>query len=161
MENTGKIFSADDLLHENLVMIDVEADCMENLLTQMCTYAQSLGFVKDSYLQAVLDREELYPTGLPTKIIKVALPHATDKSHVVKPGIFIAKLVHPVVFKEMGDGVNDIDVEMAFLLAVNGEKEQLAVLQDIVGMFTKDEALQTLKEACTKKQIIDIIKANI
>jgi len=154
-------FSVDDLLNEDLVMLNVEADSIEQLMTLMCDSARKKGYVKDSYLEAVLEREKLYPTGLPTEIIKVALPHSTDRSQVLKSGIFIARLKNPVAFKEMGDGERDVLVEMVFMLAVNGDKEQLTVLQDIVGMFTKREALTALKSAKTPKEVIAALKTHL
>ena len=154
-------FSVDDLLSEDLVMLNVEVDSMEKLMTRMCNLAKEKGYVKDSYLEAVLERERLYPTGLPTEIIKVALPHSTDRSLVLKSGIFIAKLKNPVAFKEMGEGERDVPVNMVFMLAVNGDKEQLTVLQSIVGMFTKHEALYALKNAVTSSEIIEALKTHL
>jgi PTS system galactitol-specific IIA component len=161
MDNAMKVFSADDLLHEDQIMLGVYAENVKELMEQMCAYARKMGFIKDSYLAAVLEREEIYPTGLPTEVMKVALPHTTDKSHVLKSGIFVAKLEKPVTFKEMGDGENDVPVEMVFMLAVNGDKEQLKVLQDIVGIFTKNGVMQALKNAGDEQQIIDTIRANL
>ena len=161
MNNSEKVFSVDDLLGEKLVMMDVQGDNVEEVMKQVCDYAQELGFVKESYLQAVLEREAIYPTGLPTEVMKVALPHTTDRSHVLESGIFIAKLANPVAFKEMGDGERDVLVEMLFMLAVNGDKEQLTVLQDIVGMFTKNGALQALKEADNPRAVIAAVKNHL
>jgi len=154
-------FSIDDLLHEDLVLMDVTTGSMEELMEQICDYARDKGYVKDSYLAAVLERESSYPTGLPTEVMKVALPHTTDQSHVLKSGIFIAKLPKPVTFKEMGEGINDVPVEMVFMLSVNGAKEQLTVLQNIVGMFTKPEALTALKNSNTAADIIAAIKTHL
>lgn len=156
--NAIKKISADDLLHCNKVMLNICADSVEELMKQMCDHAQKIGSVKESYFDAVIERERIYPTGLPTELMKVALPHTMDKSHVLQSGIFVAKLKQPVIFKEMGNGVNDVLVEMVFMLAVNGDKEQLTVLQDIVSMFTNHEALQALKDAVDEEQIIDAIK---
>lgn len=154
-------FSVEDLLDEDLVLLDVEADNMEQLLKLMCDSAKAKSYVKDSYLEAVLERERLYPTGLPTEIIKVALPHTMDRSHVLKSGIFIAKLKRPVAFKEMGDGEREVPVDIAFMLAINGDKEQLTVLQNIVGLFTKHEVLDALKNANTPYEIIQALKVHL
>ncbi|HWQ74552.1 MAG TPA: PTS sugar transporter subunit IIA [Syntrophomonas sp.] len=154
-------FSVDDLLKEELVMLNVKAENMEHLMAQMCNTAFKKGYVTDSYLEAVLEREKLYPTGLPTEIMKVALPHSTDRSHVQKPGIFIAQLAKPVAFKEMGEGERDVMAEMVFMLAVKGDLEQLTVLQNIVGMFTKPEALTALKHAKTSSDIINAVKTHL
>ena len=151
----------DDLLDESLVFCDLRARDMEDLLTQMTDVARERGYVKDSYLEAVLERERLYPTGLPTQVMKVALPHTTDKSHVINSAILVAKLREPVNFKEMGEGETDVPAEMVFMLAVNGPKDQLTILQKVVGMFIKEEALRALKAAETPADIVRCIKANL
>lgn len=148
-------------MREDFVLVDVSADSMEELMGMLCSYAQKKGYVKESYLEAVLERESLYPTGLPTEVLKVALPHTTDKDHVIQSGIFIAKLKKPVLFKEMGDGVKDVPVEMVFMLSVNGTSDQLVALKGIVGMFTKPEAQIALKDAQTPAEIIAAIKTHL
>ena len=151
----------DQLLHIDMVFLDVEAENKEDLLTQLVDKAYSKGYVKDTFLDAVLERENLYPTALPTSILKVAVPHAIDRSLIIKPVILLAKLKHPVVFKEMGEGVKDIAVDIVFLLAVNGPRDQLCILQKVVGMFSNVNAMQAIKEAHTKKDLIDAVKSNL
>ena len=151
----------DSLFDESLVFCDLAASDQTELLTHMCEVALSRGLVKEGYLEAVLEREKQYPTGLETKIIKVAVPHAMDKSQVIQPAILVAKLKTPVLFKEMGEGLVDVPAEMVFLLAMNGQKNQLKTLQKIVGLFTKEEALTVLKLASTPAEIIRCIKENL
>jgi PTS system galactitol-specific IIA component len=153
--------SIDSLLQESLVFHDLLASDREELLTKMCEEAKKQGLVKEGYLEAVLEREGRYPTGLETNIIRVAVPHAIDKTHVNRSAIIVAKLKRPVIFKEMGEGVLDVPAEMVFLLAMNAPKAQLKVLQKIVGLFTKEKALNSLKEAASPSEIIQAIKDNI
>ena len=157
-KNMLQAFSINDLICEDYIMLGVKADNMRHLMEQMCNYAYHKGYVKEGYLEALLERESMYPTGLPTEVMKVALPHTVDKCHVIKSGIFIARLEQPVAFKEMGDGERDVMVEMVFMLAVNSANEQLTVLQNVVGMFTKPEALLALKNAKNESEIIEMIK---
>ncbi|MBU5585366.1 PTS sugar transporter subunit IIA, partial [Enterococcus sp. S181_ASV_20] len=55
-------------------------------------------FVHPSYQQAVIERERIFPTGLPTKGINVAIPH-TDSIHVKKEGFLVGVLEKPVTFE--------------------------------------------------------------
>lgn len=41
----------------------------------------NLGYVKDSFLEGLVDREKNYPTGLKTSVCGIAIPH-TDSIHI-------------------------------------------------------------------------------
>lgn len=149
-----------DLVDEKLVFFNVVAKNRIELLTNLSRVMYEMGYVKDSFLEAVLEREENYPTGLPTNMIKIAVPH-TDRGHVNKPGILIASLKEPVKFKDMGNGVDDIPVELVFMLSINTPNEHVLVLQQIIGLFCNDDALEQLKEARNPKELIAAISNNI
>lgn len=151
----------DQLLHKDMVFLNLEAATKEELLEKLATRAFEKGYVRDTFLNAVLERESLYPTALPTPVLKVAVPHATDRSHVIKPVIILAKLKYPVLFKEMGEGINDVPVDVVFMLAVNGPKEQLTILQKVVGLFSNPAAMQAVKDASTEQELIDAVKSNL
>ncbi|MDR0620421.1 MAG: PTS sugar transporter subunit IIA [Deltaproteobacteria bacterium] len=161
VDESSVALDIDRFLDEGLVFCDLKAADQTELLTLMCAEAQRRGLVMEGYLEAVLDREKQYPTGLETKVIKVAVPHAMDKSKVIRPAIVVAKLNSPVNFKEMGEGLVDVPAEMVFLLAMTGPKDQLTALQKLVGLFTKDAALIALKEAATPTAIVQAIKDHL
>lgn len=90
------------LLHEDLAFVNYEAKNREGLLRDLAGILIKKGYVKDSYGDEILTREKLFPTGLATQGVKVAIPH-TDAKYVNVPAILIAKLKHPIVFKAMGN----------------------------------------------------------
>jgi PTS system galactitol-specific IIA component len=149
-----------DLLEEKLIYFDVEADNRENLLVELAGKLYEKGYVKNTYANAILEREKQYPTGLPTKIVKIAVPH-TDIEHVNKPCVLIAGLKKPVDFKDMGNGKDDIAVELVFMLSVNKPKEHLIVLQQIIGLFSDEETLMKIKNARCPKSMIEVIREGI
>ena len=151
----------DDLIDEELVFLDEEADDAETLLRTLAGRALEKGYVKEGYAEAVLERERLYPTALPTEVLKVAVPHAMERDLVVRPVIVVATLKHPVNFKEMGEGVKDVPVDVVFLLAVCGSKDQLTILQKIVGMFSDASAMTDVKNAASRQDLITAIKAHL
>ena len=117
------------MLDRELIFLNFEADDREDLLSRLSDILYEKGYENESFKQAILEREKVFPTGLPTLGVKVALPH-TDTEHVIKPAILISTLKEPVVFKEMGNGVNDIDVGIVFLLAVKNPAYQVKLLQN-------------------------------
>ena len=134
-------FKIQDLLTEELVFLDVEADSDEGLIRTLAAEAERLGYVKAGWADAVIRRERIYPTGLPTEVMKVAVPHAMERDQVNTPVIIVATLKRPVNFKEMGDGEQDVPVDVVFMLAVCGDKAQLTILQSVVGMFSDAGAM--------------------
>lgn len=141
------------LLHEELVLLDYEAEGNEDLIRKLAVILKDRGYVKDSYAQAVVDREGEFPTGLNTLGVKVAVPH-TNPEHVNQAAILVAKLSHPVVFKEMGNSGKDVAAELVFMLAVTDPKEHLATLSKLMGIFSDKEKLLDLYQSGTKQEII-------
>ena len=64
-----------ELLKEKLIFIDVEAKDREEAIGKMAKELYKKGYVKESYINAILDREKVFPTGLPTEEVGVAIPH--------------------------------------------------------------------------------------
>lgn len=146
-----------DLLYEDLVLFDVEANNEEELLTTLSKVVYNKNFVKNSFKDAIIKREKIFPTGLPSPGVKVAIPH-TDVEHVLTSCITIAKLKNPIQFIEMGTSSKRLDIELVFMLAVNAPKDQLNVLQKIMCTLSNEKVLLKLKKADTPKEIIKIIK---
>ena len=114
------------------------------------------GITKNSYVAALKEREEKYPTGLHTDGLLIAMPH-TDSAHVNEACISIARLENPIPFHEMGNKKNTLDVEMVFMLALKDPEAHLKILQKIIGMFSDREVLKKLREAETAKKIYQVV----
>lgn len=152
-------FKIEDLLYEDLILIDMEADNYEDLIKKIGDIACAKGFVEKDFYKGVIERENVYPTALPTNILKVAIPHAMERNHVVTSSIIVAKLKNPVLFKEMGSNEGTlIPVDIVFMLAVNGSKDQLSILQDLIGMFSDNDSMSQLKNANTAEEVLFTLK---
>ncbi|MDO4313238.1 MAG: PTS sugar transporter subunit IIA [Eubacteriales bacterium] len=154
-------FKIEDLLDEGLIFMDVEAPDSETLLHSLSDELHSRGYVKQGYGDAVIRRERIYPTGLPTNIMKVAVPHAIERDYVLEPRVLVATLKNPVAFKEMGDGERDVMVDIVFLLAVCGSNDQLTILQKIVGLFSDTDALSEIRQAENRTSLYQILKKHL
>lgn len=145
-----------ELLDEDLIFFDVEASNWQEVLKYLSCYLLKKGYVKDSFYNALIEREKKFPTGLPTDGIKVAIPHA-DPVHVIKNGIAIALLKKPVLFREMGKFEGEVECDIVFMLAIKNPDEQIKVLQNFMNIFMDSNLLMKIKNAKTKKEIIDLI----
>ena len=88
-------------LKEELIIPGLEAKSSDDIFEALGGKLVKQGYCKESYVQALKDREAEFPTGINTGEKGVAIPH-TDVSHVNKKGIAIATLKQPVEFVEMG-----------------------------------------------------------
>lgn len=155
-----EVSSITTLFDPKIILFDVEADDSTDLLRKLSARLLEEGYVKESFAEAVIEREKIYPTGLPTPGVMVALPH-TKPEHVIKPGILVANLKKSVLFKEMGSGINDIATELVFMLAVNDPSSQVDVLKKLMQIFSKEEVLIKLKYSNNEAEIIDILEAQM
>lgn len=144
------------LLHEDLILLDYEADNKEDLLNSLASILKEKGYVKESYINGILEREKEFPTGLNTEGVKVALPH-TDAKHVTKAAILIAKLKDPVIFKEMGMSNSDVDAKLIFMMAVKNPDEQVKTLSKLMSILCEKETLIKLHDCTSASSVIDIL----
>ncbi len=134
-------------LDRDLIRIGVDVEKQNEVIEMLGMLMEEKQLVKPTYVQAVLDREKIYPTGLPTRGISVAIPH-TDSSHVKKSAIGLAVLHQPVGFSLMGgDGSEQIDAQIVFLLAISDSKAQIELLKKLMRLFQNDEVLSKIVAA--------------
>lgn len=141
------------LLQDDLVLLDYAAKDSEALLFNLAMLLKEKGYVKDSYPQAIIEREKAFPTGLNTPGVKVVMPH-TDPVHVNKAAILFAKLQKPVDFKEMGNSGNLVKANLVFMLAVSDPKEHLAALSKLMSIFSNGEKLLEIYQSKTGGEVV-------
>lgn len=143
-------------LKEDLIFTDVEAETTDDIFRQLGGALTEKGYTKDSYVQALIDREEEYPTGLNIDGIGVAIPH-TPIEHVNKAATCIGILKKPVEFIEMGSDDDKVDVQLVFMLAVVDPSAHIDQLQRIVTIIQDKNVLKQLSETSNPRDIIGII----
>ena len=112
----------EDILKEDCIIENLKASTKEEALSAMCRILLSQGYVKDSFPAAILERERLYPSGLPMEGHKIAIPHC-DSEHVNKSVILFARLEKPLEFSSMGDPDEKIQVQLISMFALKEKKK--------------------------------------
>lgn len=130
---------------ESLILKDIDVNSREELLRTMATNLFRKGLVKKSFIEAVIEREKTFATGLPTNSVSVAIPH-TDSEHVNKKAISVAVLKEPVNFGVMGEMNVETPVQIVFMLAIDKKDSHLVLLQKLMEIFQNAEELQFLIE---------------
>lgn len=143
-----------------LIATGVEAVNAEEAIRTVGKLFYENGFVKDTYIDAVIAREEVFPTGLQLKDIAVAMPH-TDPQHVNKPGICIAQLKKPVTFAHMGEPETKVEAEILFMMSILSPDEQVDTLQRVLSVFQQPEVVAEFKKASNKEELYTVAKKYI
>ncbi len=141
---------------EDLFFINLEAQTKEDVLKKMAEKLLEKGYVKVGYLEALLNREKRYPTGLPSGSPAIAIPHA-NADLVNKTTIAVATLNKPVTFYNMGDVLDPISVEIVIMLVISEPHSQLEMLQKVVGIVQDDESRKQLMLASDKEHLVKLI----
>jgi len=114
-----------------IVKTNIIAKDAYDAIRQLATQLYSLSLVTESFIEAVCQREKIYPTGLPFEGMGIAIPH-TDPEHVIKNCFAIGKLSKPTNFHEMGNPENKIPVELIILMGINNKEEHLPYMKCIL-----------------------------
>jgi galactitol PTS system EIIA component len=155
-----EMIAENKLTYELFALTPLRADTAEDAIRQLGGYLFQQGIVRDTYVGAVLQREEIFPTGLPTPGIHVAIPH-TDPEHVKKPAIAIGILEKPVVFGEMGNPDSQLDVQLICMLAIAKSDSLITLLEKLVVAFQDPEFLQSIISCDCPEQAIMIFNSKV
>lgn len=103
------------------------------------------GVVHDSYPQALIEREALFPTGIALEQHAVAIPHC-EASHAKSPALYLIRPVLPVAFQR-ADEDGDIAVSLIIALIVENPAEQLKLLRRLFSELQNPDTLEALLAA--------------
>lgn len=151
-------YKIEDLLFEDLIGFNLEAKNYEEVIKKIGQDAYQKGYVKKEFSDAVIAREKLYPTALPTEILKVAIPHPIERDTVLKSAIIVTKLKKPINFVLMGSDDELVPVNIVFTLAINGTENQLTILQKLISLFSVPESMTKINKATSSTEMITILK---
>ncbi len=118
------------------------------------------GLVKEDYGERVIERENSFPTGVPSEPIAVAIPHS-EREYVNNSGIVVARLQKPVTFKRMDLPEEGLDVRLVFLLAIEKDGDQVKTIMEIMKMVQDQELLFNLANAETEKDVQYFVQSKL
>ncbi|MDR2143934.1 MAG: PTS sugar transporter subunit IIA [Treponema sp.] len=146
----------EEILKEDCIIERLDAATKEEALVSMCAVLAEKGYVKDSFPDAILERERLYPSGLPMEGHKIAIPH-TDAEHVNESVLLFARLARPVEFSSMGDPDEKIQVQLVSMFALK-EKKKIGFLLDVlINAYSDTDTLDAILKASSAKEMYDIL----
>jgi galactitol PTS system EIIA component len=150
MNNNGWFFE------ENLIF-PLNASSKEEAIQALGNLLHKNGFVKDTFVPAVVAREKEFATGLPAGDVGVAIPH-TDAHHINKQAVAVGILPKSVTFCEMGDPEDSpVNVKVIFMLAVPDKNKVMTVLQQVIGIIQNKEFLQSLTTTTDRQKLVQTL----
>ncbi|MDH5770558.1 MAG: PTS sugar transporter subunit IIA [Candidatus Bathyarchaeota archaeon] len=126
-------------------ILKVESEKRPEILKEMGDYLYDSGYTKETFTNAVIEREKKYPTGLEIpSAVNVALPHA-DIEHVKKQALLIAVPNGPVKFKRMDAPDKDVNVELILLPVIKNPEGYVKFLSKLTLFIQKKEFLELVR----------------
>ncbi len=144
MDSDAAVFS--DLVDPEYVLHDVAATSREEALRAMASLLVERGNCRPSFVEAILERERVHPSGLPMPGPKIAIPH-TDAVHVESSVILFARLSQPVEFFSMGDPDESLSVQLVSMFALKEKRLIGDLLQTLITAYQDEKTLMALLDA--------------
>ena len=146
-----------ELIAADSVMCRVRAGSRDEVLKLAADHLKQAGYVTDGFFQALLKRENMFPTGICFGDTCVAIPHA-EPGFVKKPVMLIMTLERPVRFVNMEDCEAEIPVEIVFVLAFTDSEKHLNVLQRLSALIRDSGTAAALPEAGYEGKLREVLK---
>lgn len=153
--------SLTDLLNREHVRLGIQARDAQDAIQQLTDALVQTGHVQAEFAADVWAREQIYPTGLPTQPIPVAIPHA-DPAHVHASAVCIGVLQAPVQFGQMGtDGSTLLEARLVFLLAIKEVEKQVQMIQQLMTVLQTPSLLEGLSDAGDADQALALVRGTL
>ena len=138
--------------NESLIAFDWQAKDAREVIELLAGKMHAQGLVAEEYGLQTWAREQVHPTGLPTKPFCIAFPHA-DAEGVNKSALGVAVMRQPVTFQNMADPDEGLNVMLVFMLANRDPEEQIQTLRNLAVLFGQPEKLVELRDQSTLQEV--------
>lgn len=145
------------MLRKDLILLNLDCKDSQEVIRTLAEAFVQKGVVKESFVEAVLEREKNYPTALPATAYDIAIPHTVSK-HVIEPAMAVGILKHPVEFHQMGSPEILLHPQAVFMLAISDPKDQLTLLRRIMKLLQNKELLLAVRAAKTEEEVYNLLK---
>lgn len=142
---------------ESCIDLSLSAETKEDAIRALAAMLEDQGFVDAEYAEDVVQREQEYPTGLIFPGIIIALPHSNPE-HVKASAIAVGRCVKKPEFANMEDFSQKIKVDMVVLLAVKDPERHMAILNNLIGLFTLGDNCKALLECNSEAKVCQLFK---
>ncbi len=150
-----------DFIKEEIVKCPLDAESAQDAIQKLGKLLLEAGYIKAEYIEAVMEREKNFPTGIALAGAAIAIPHATPAGNVLKDGIAAARLANKVEFHSMEDPDDTVEAELVFMLSVKDPGQHLDVLNALFTTFQNEDVVDKLIKSNKAQDIYTILKDNL
>lgn len=144
------------MIKRQLLFSKLKPQDYEEIITFLGKRMEELGYVKPTYVPAVLEREKGFPTGLQMGDYGIAIPH-TDREHVCQSVLAIATLKEPIEVYSMINPEEKVSVSLVILMAVEDPDGQVKMLSKLMRLFQDVETLKRLEKVSSTEEMYNIV----
>ena len=144
-----------NLVEKNCILLDQDVHSFKEVIQLIGAEFEKAEIVKPSYVEAVVAREKVFPTGLAADGHNIAITH-TDPEHVLRPGMGVVVTKEPIEVSMMGSPDIKLQSKIFFPLAMEHPKKQLDLLRQLMNVFKTKEDLDTISSATTPEEVLAV-----
>jgi len=144
-------------IDKKLIKVNLPCKDRNELFQMMHDEAFKYGYVESSFLDGLMSRESVFPTGIKLANYNVAIPH-TDAIHIKEEFIAIVVPENPIEFKLMEDENQEEKMSLIFMLGLNKPHSQLEALQELMGLIQREDLVKEIIESKDEDQIEKVLE---
>lgn len=149
--------NVEKFLKPELVWLGKAFEKPEEVFEAVARKGEELGYVNETFLEKIKERENTFPTGLQLNGYGVAIPH-TDAECIEKQFVAIVIPEKSVIFKRMDDANKEVEAEAIFVLGLNEPHSQLAMLQELMKLVQDEKVVKELNQATDETKVVTYLK---
>ena len=127
------------------IYLDVDVENYIELFEKMAKIFEEKGYVKETYLKSVLEREKKYPTGFEFDGYNIGLPH-TDAEHISIQKIILIRLKNEIEYREVVTN-KKIPIKIFIMLLIKNGEDQTTILGKLIEIIGEKEFYRKVSEA--------------
>lgn len=144
----------------DLVVVIDDAKTYQEVEKTLADRLVQLGYAKDTYPEAIAERETNYPTGLDVEGLNAAMPHC-DIANVNSPAICVGVLKHPVDWRKMDDPDSMCPVSLVTMLALTEAHAHIDMLTKVVALIQNQDLMKRIVEADSTDEVYKLVAGSL
>lgn len=130
-------------IESDLILTDLIVADRWEAIDRLSELMLAKGYVTDKFCEKTKEREQGFPTALPTQPYSVAIPH-TWAEYCLVPAVAVGILAEPIPWVEMGTKDRMQQVQIILLLSITQPEAQVHFLRKVIDFFMKQENQEKL-----------------
>lgn len=115
------------------------------------------GYIESTFLEALKEREAVFPTGIVSNCYNIALPHV-DSKHVKKNALILIILNQPIEFNRMDKLDEIIKVKVVFMLLIKEVKYHMQAISNLTKIWYDNQLMQDILKIQNKEELLALVQ---